>query len=368
MLVVACTHAARPLYEVVVAAKVRQLCEQTSRFVTQLAMGTRLHVVEIRRTVESIFRVRVVVIGQQDPLGWITARRADGLTILRDIDKMGSTRAAADGPFGTAVCSVNHRRLPHRAPSSDHERLLGAPSPFGMARAAAPSLRGGGAERPLVERRQFYVPSPFHAPVHLPAGGPQLVGGRMPSAAFGTSISTSRRRQHESAPIVVIAASSASQPARGQAHGRCGSGSAGTSEDASAAQTRPSSDLQNSQTAATAAAATSGPPRNAWQAKLMGKLVSNKAGTATNKSGGGSANLSSLSAVALETMAFEMLKQQSNWLSSTELDALATEQQAKAVGLCDSRLKHKSVAVQLGEVLGRRKIKVAELMREWDPK
>lgn len=100
----------------------------------------------------------------------------------------------------------------------------------------------------------------------------------------------------------------------------------------------------------------------------MGKLVSNKAGTATNKSGGGSANLSSLSAVALETMAFEMLKQQSNWLSSTELDALATEQQAKAVGLCDSRLKHKSVAVQLGEVLGRRKIKVAELMREWDPK
>lgn len=75
---------ARPIYEVTCAAKVRRQSEVQSRYVGQLQPGTRLHVVETRR-VSGGQRVAVRLLGQLTANGWITATKADGSKMLKEV-------------------------------------------------------------------------------------------------------------------------------------------------------------------------------------------------------------------------------------------------------------------------------------------
>lgn len=69
---------ARPLYEVVSPPLVRKQFETCSKEVCLLPVGTKLQVVESRRNSQGHQRVCIVVMGEDQPLGWITARRNPG--------------------------------------------------------------------------------------------------------------------------------------------------------------------------------------------------------------------------------------------------------------------------------------------------
>lgn len=65
------------MYEVIRGPlKVRRHFEYNSAFVAQLPVGTQVVPVEARRTSEGAQRVCVVVVGDERPVGWITARHA----------------------------------------------------------------------------------------------------------------------------------------------------------------------------------------------------------------------------------------------------------------------------------------------------
>jgi len=77
---------ARPLYEVAKQPlKVRYNFEQTSKFRRQLAVGTRFHVIETRKTSDGAQRVCVVVLGEDDPAGWVTSIKLDGKRTLKEV-------------------------------------------------------------------------------------------------------------------------------------------------------------------------------------------------------------------------------------------------------------------------------------------
>jgi hypothetical protein len=79
---------ARPLYEVIKPPIVRRRCDLASEEVCRLAVGERLHVIDVRRTSDGARRVCVVRVGEDDVLGWITARRPDSgkatIRVLRE--------------------------------------------------------------------------------------------------------------------------------------------------------------------------------------------------------------------------------------------------------------------------------------------
>lgn len=97
---------ARPFYEVArKPLKVRTHFEQTSRISrNMLPVGTRLHVTEVRRTNEGAMRVCVVVIGQEEEAGWITAKMPDGRRTLREVkgldhSEKGASVGSADSQY-----------------------------------------------------------------------------------------------------------------------------------------------------------------------------------------------------------------------------------------------------------------------------
>ena len=69
---------ARPLYEVVSPPLVRKNFETCSREVCLLPVGTKLQVVDSRRNSQGHQRVCIVLLGQDKPLGWITAKKQPG--------------------------------------------------------------------------------------------------------------------------------------------------------------------------------------------------------------------------------------------------------------------------------------------------
>ena len=126
----------RPLYEVCTAPKVRLSYDPTSRFVKQLPVGLKLHVVEARRTAEGALRVCIVPVGQTEPLGWITAKKPDGSRTIREMDLGDGVdlRNARPGSFGKG------------RPSHDQEEPNDAP--------AAPSSSGRQPSRKPASARQ----------------------------------------------------------------------------------------------------------------------------------------------------------------------------------------------------------------------
>lgn len=83
---------ARPLYVVVNPPLVRRRFEKGSRAVCMLPIGTKLHLVDSRRDADGGQRVCIVLLGQDEPLGWITAKRPQkGWLSIREV--------AEDDPF-----------------------------------------------------------------------------------------------------------------------------------------------------------------------------------------------------------------------------------------------------------------------------
>ena len=77
---------ARPRYEVAKKPlKLRQRFEQTSKFLKQLSVGTKLHITEMRRTVDGTQRVCVIVIGDHEECGWVSSQLPDGRRTLREL-------------------------------------------------------------------------------------------------------------------------------------------------------------------------------------------------------------------------------------------------------------------------------------------
>lgn len=77
---------ARPLYVVVASPLVRKRFERSSRAVCMLPVGTKLHLVDSRRDTDGGQRVCIVLLGQEEPLGWITAKRQQtGWISIREV-------------------------------------------------------------------------------------------------------------------------------------------------------------------------------------------------------------------------------------------------------------------------------------------
>ena len=77
---------ARPLYVVESSPLVRKQFERTSRAICMLPVGTKLTVVDTRRDADGGQRVRIVLLGQDEPFGWITAKRQQtGWTSIREV-------------------------------------------------------------------------------------------------------------------------------------------------------------------------------------------------------------------------------------------------------------------------------------------
>lgn len=104
---------ARPLYEVgKQPLKARLEFDQSSKFRKQLPPGTRLHVVETRRTNNGAQRVCVVVLGEDDPIGWVTSFKPDGRRTLKEVKGLDGSA----GPTGSSP------RSPGRSPGRSGRR------------------------------------------------------------------------------------------------------------------------------------------------------------------------------------------------------------------------------------------------------
>ena len=74
---------ARPIYEVVVhSANVHKHYEPSSKRVAELTAGTRVHVLETRRTSDGGQRVVIRLLGKTAALGWMLSIRPDGAKSL----------------------------------------------------------------------------------------------------------------------------------------------------------------------------------------------------------------------------------------------------------------------------------------------
>ena len=77
---------ARPFYEVVYPPVVRKRFDLTSEVLVTLARGTRLHVLDSRRTNDGSQRVLVALVGSDAELGWLTARKCNhGTVTIREM-------------------------------------------------------------------------------------------------------------------------------------------------------------------------------------------------------------------------------------------------------------------------------------------
>ena len=211
----------RPIYEVVKPPVVRADCALTSKEVGLLPLGTRLHVVESRRLSDGAQRVRVAIVGEEDLLGWLTAKKpsTDTVTIRElkedefgslgmekwaSMDGSGAADAAVDvgdgeveatggftpryvPPFHQSVVSLRYAAAPSSSTISPRVGGTSAASP----RFAAPKLSEGRRQSldhadgsPLGERAGERRRSPYavlRAPPLQEAQarairGPQIVG------------------------------------------------------------------------------------------------------------------------------------------------------------------------------------------------
>jgi Ca2+-binding EF-hand superfamily protein len=96
---------ARPVYRVVESPRVRTAFELSSRLFTSLSIGTRVHVVDSRRSADGSLRVCVRLLGEEEPLGWITAKKSNGMKLIVEerADKPGGSMESRQGHLGQAA-------------------------------------------------------------------------------------------------------------------------------------------------------------------------------------------------------------------------------------------------------------------------
>ena len=293
---------ARPLYQVVKTAIVRRRFELTSEEVGMLLVGTRVHVVDTRRTTEGSLRVCVVLIGQENIHGWLTARKPHRDTVM--IRALSDAELDPDAPGSPGVSRLS-LPLPLYAVS---------PEPSG----AAKSARGTGHFRSSSSRSSSRSSSSPRKERRLP-----------PFAS-----STPRKGLDFDARGSPNSARGGSRSARSARSAR--SNSPGSSRSASPMGRRPSSPGASDADAGSPSPDGQKAANNAWQKKLgtMVKVTRKSAASALWPSG------------QVEQVMNEYLKK-------------AADEDAK---LDESK---KTLPVRVGEALVAKKIKVSELVQSW---
>ena len=116
------------MVEAVVEMKVRREAKLSSRFVTKIMPGQRLHVIETQCTAEGGERVHVVRVGEAEPLGWVTARRTRlSGCILRNVyasEREGERDACTDRSLSVPAVRwpPSRREINRRGSMSDRAR------------------------------------------------------------------------------------------------------------------------------------------------------------------------------------------------------------------------------------------------------
>ena len=104
---------ARPLYEVVKKPlKIRREFDQLSKFCGQLAVGTRTHVVEMRRAIDGTHRCRCQVLGEEEAVGWITWKKGNGDHFLIEVKDADNQRTS---PLESSVPSSKYAHVAFEA-------------------------------------------------------------------------------------------------------------------------------------------------------------------------------------------------------------------------------------------------------------
>ena len=315
---------ARPLYEVATPTKVREKFELTSKFVTQLEEGTKLHVVESRKLLEGTLRVCVMLVGNPwgmnakcGPIGWITANRnEDGVRLIREtnvphadsIPFRPRTASAFVGehqrpkparPFSTGLTD---RRLAQRREADDDDDPRVSLTPRGSLSDELNEASSSSRRTPKSERSGG-------------SGGPQ---GRTPA---GSRNSDSFRRSQKT-----LTSPTASNPTDAITF-------SGVEEGV------PSSTVETPTTASFKMKKPAG----------QSAMKMNQASKTMKEEGSKKSRVDEL-------------------LPSGSIRKVANELFEKALDLETKAIRgRKPLTVQMGEALQKRKVVVADLMREWDP-
>lgn len=150
---------ARPFYVVTdQPLKVRKEFEESSTFVRKLPVGTRLHVMETRRTPSGKHRVHAVLLGDEDPSGWVTARMEDGSRTLRE---MREEELAGPMPHATR----QHLLRPPLRDSAAEDGDPARPSTTRGSTISASELRQAQMKRPASARDLLVKVPPLGIPI-----------------------------------------------------------------------------------------------------------------------------------------------------------------------------------------------------------
>ena len=294
----------RPLYSVVASdskhgssVKVSKMFNESSATVCQLPVGTRVVVLEQRRTMHGAQRVRVKVVGKKASLGWLTAKKPDGSLVIREVKdsdltaKSKSVAATRSGHVGTPLSS--RRGTPSGTPMSSRR---GTPrgTPFGTPR--------GGSRQGTPRGLAFQSSRISKAASHLDLGTYSPTGSRSVSPrGMPTNTSAAELSPRIKATLERLTSKGSSM---GSSKGESGS-----------------------------------------DAPLLGPKSSHQ---------------------AVEKVVKECMAKQNKLISAAmwEAQAVALEGQAAE----EEGGKEKALSVQVGEILMAKKVKVDQLVREWDPK
>lgn len=297
---------ARPLYEVThrEPLKVRQSFEPTSRFVLQLAVGTRLHVVETRRLTDGTQRVRVRILGEDEACGWATSRKADGRAFMGKIDPRARLSDAALA--ATMALRAKRRAAAVGASGSGFATPDGKESQKGSF-----ASERGASDSPSEEGDSFKRERAWSAKrISLLKGGGLL---SMLKLRDGGAVGSFRRRQSVELP--------------GKPSDMQGGGGAGILLGAGAA------------------AAKTAAPKPVVQVSEETKLR-----------------------VADEMAKDFISKQMHKFLKSSAIEEKAAAIDAQANDVAETiDPNQKTLRVQLGDWMNEKDIKVSQLMNEWDP-
>lgn len=327
----------RPLYEVITPPKVRAGFDSTSRFVKQLGVGAKLHVVEARRAPDGALRVFVVPVGQTEPLGWLTAKKPDGTRTIREMDVGEATQRNAFARPGSIGALSQSARALRRSREDGSASARDSPISRSATRA---SKEGLGLSR--AERRSRELSS--------------------------TSSHTILQQTMESHPL-----------------GRRSARTVREAKETSPGERRPQTGLRSAPSASSAAAVAAA--RRAAKSRAASPSAKNsnedasafkqgegsfKSSVAESNSAAKRAQKNAIAIRAAEQAAEDFLKSRAadggNYVSSTDLLATvkallkkATQEEAA------SSQEGKKIAARLGNALAETKLSVKDVLREWDP-
>lgn len=333
---------ARPVYEVVSAAKVRKEEALNSRFLKQLPEGTKLHVVDAHRVPDGTsVRVRVCVLGEDAPCGWLTSIKIDGTRTIVALDMTEKERQAfmhassrlmrTRDTMASALSAVSRVDPPHQLDSRKAQERRRLPRSSSEDALAAPARMGS-------------------------------LSARASSAKSTRSTRSTRSGRCQESAISYAEGLSAASVALREARARLSTESAPAVEQAIHAAAVVCATRKSSATSvvATRRSSKAGPSASAKQ--------DTPPAAATPLAAVPQKKLSSLSYSAIEELASNCIKQRSNLSSAAEIQAevdalLKSAKELESAMSADAQ----SLRVRVGDTLASKKVKVDELMREWDP-